>query len=146
MCRGGARGRSPPDPGSGCSGVPQGWFAQFPALLVPQGLDRAAMALVPLARASVLALGWNRAPSPGSAEKGCLEKPRVYFSSIPRFSLAPGCRGKKLTLELGQFWRFSWWQTCYRGLFCRGYGPLGTNPREYKLTLPWTLLCPCTPS
>lgn len=39
MCRGGGRGEeeisSPSDPGSGCSGIPQGWTAHLPALLLP---------------------------------------------------------------------------------------------------------------
>lgn len=87
------------------------------------------MALVLLARASVLALGWDRASSPGSAEKGCLEKPRVYFWSMPSFSLVPCCRGKKLTLELWAFLKAQqvadidmllW------ALVCRGWGSLGT--------------------
>lgn len=43
MCRGGGRGEeelsSPSDPGSGCSGVPQGWTAHLPALLPPLRLN-----------------------------------------------------------------------------------------------------------
>lgn len=61
------------------------------------------LALAPLARASILVLGWDRAPSPGSAEKGCLEKTGIYFSSVPSFTLVPSYRGKKLTPELGTF-------------------------------------------
>lgn len=92
MRRGGERGEdkfsSSCDPGSGCSGALQGWSAQFQRLLVPEDWVGLPLALAPLARASVLALGWERAPSPGSAEKGCLEKPSLFFS-VPNFSLAP---------------------------------------------------------
>lgn len=111
MHRGGGRGEEvlsgPSAPGSGRSGAPRGRFAQFPALPAAPPPPRAGQSchwpLPPLARASVLALGWDRAPSPGSAVKGCLEKHRIHFSSAPSSSLAPGCQGKTLTPKPGTF-------------------------------------------
>lgn len=77
-----------------------------------------------------MALGWDRAPSPGSAAKGCLEKPRVHFSSVPSFSLAPGCQEKALTSKLGVFLdaqltvdMLPW------AVVCRGCSSIGT-PRS----------------
>ena len=96
----------------------------------PEGWAGLPLALAPLARASILALGWDRAPSPGAAVKGCLEKPRVYFSSVPSFSLAPVCQGKTLTSKLGAFLEaqltvdmLPW------AVVCRGRGSIGT-PRS----------------
>lgn len=90
---------------------------------VPESWAGLLLALAPLARASILALGWHRASSPDSAEKGCLEKPRVYFSSVPSFSSAPGCREKKLTPELGAFLVGG---HATMALVCRGWGSIGT--------------------
>lgn len=60
----------------------------------PEGWAGLPLALAPLARASVLALGWERAPSPGSAEKGCLEKPRAYFSSVLASAVLQAVEGR----------------------------------------------------
>lgn len=84
-------------------------------------------ALAPLTRVSILALGWDRAPSLGSAEKGCQEKPGIDIPFAPSFTLVPSYRGKNLTPELRTFPEaqlvvdmLPW------ALVCRGWGSLGT--------------------
>lgn len=129
MCRGGGRGEeelsSPSDPGSGCSGVPQGWTAHLPALLPPLRLNCPPTHTHPCTHKGLdLGMGLGQRSSPSSAEKGCLEKPGVCFDSVPSFSFAPG---KVLTPKLGTFLE-AWLAVDMLpwALVCRGRRSLGT--------------------
>lgn len=75
MCRGGGRGEeelsSPSDPGSGCSGVPQGWTAHLPALLPPLRLNCPPHTHTRAhTRALILAWGWDRDLAQALLRKG----------------------------------------------------------------------------
>lgn len=104
MHRGGGRGEVHLPLAQAALGLPEGDLLSSQLCRPPPRAGQSChWPLPPLARASVLALGWDRAPSPGSAVKGCLEKHRIHFSSAPSSSLAPGCQGKTLTPKPGTF-------------------------------------------
>lgn len=84
----------PSAPGSGCAGAPQGWSAQFSALLCSESWAGLPWALGPLARASILALVGIGHPAQALLRRGVWRSPESIFLLFLASALLHTAKGR----------------------------------------------------